>query len=208
MAKEDKTSKLLTIILAIVISIAAIAVLYVNLPENEESNDIGNIDNEGPEDNETEEPAALFSITYNNTDYNYTLENLVSIEEYTGNIRYIKLGWLPEIVITDPINFTGVQWSTLATEIGISSENYSLLIKATDGSEEYNLSMINGHVDVYNESGNKTGKDNLTFLIAYKEEGEYISEDGPVVTIFVDEGKIISSKLKTKYVESIEVIDS
>ena len=208
MAKEDKTSKMLTILLAIVISIAAIAVLYVNLPENEGNDDTGNIDNQEPEGNETEEPVVLFSVTYKNTDYNYTLENLVSIEEYTGNIRYIKLGWLPEIVITDPINFTGVRWSTLATKIGISSENYSLLIKATDGSDEYNISMINGYVDVYNESGNKTGKDNLTFLIAYKQEGEYISEDGPVVTIFVDEGKIISSKLKTKYVKSIEVIDS
>jgi len=208
MTKEDKTSKMLTILLAIVISIAAIAILYVNLPQNEGNDGTGDIDNQEPEGNETEEPVVLFSVTYKNTDYNYTLENLVSIEEYTGNIRYIKLGWLPEIVITDPINFTGVRWSTLATKIGISSENYSLLIKATDGSDEYNISMINGYVDVYNESGNKTGKDNLTFLIAYKQEGEYISEDGPVVTIFVDEGKIISSKLKTKYVKSIEVIDS
>ena len=73
MTKEDKTSKMLTILLAIVISIAAIAILYVNLPQNEGNDGTGDIDNQEPEGNETEEPVVLFSVTYNNTDYNLSL---------------------------------------------------------------------------------------------------------------------------------------
>ncbi len=196
MTEKNNTNKILTIGLVIIIAIAAIVLIYVNLPEDEKTNGEGT-------DNSNE---VLLTVTYNDTNYEYKLEDLESIEQYTGSIKYIKLGWLPDIVITGPTNYTGVRWSTLATEIGISSTNYSLLIEATDGSDEYNQSMINGHVDIYNESGKITGEGNLTFLIVYKEENEYIDEDGPIVTIFVDDGAIVSSKLKIKYVTSIEIV--
>ena len=206
MAEKKETSKILTIGLVIVLVIAAIVLVYVNLPQDNTSTD-GEVNDETTDNNTTDDTnEVLLTVTYNNTQNEYTLEDLESIEQYTGSINNIKLGWLPEIVITGPTNYTGVRWSTLVSELGITSTNYSLLINATDGSKEYNQSMINGNVDIYNESGNITGKGSLTFLIAYKEENEYITEDGPILTIFVDDGYIVSSRLKFKYVTSMEVI--
>lgn len=209
MAKEDTSSKMLTILLAIIISIAAIVFLYVNLTQDTTEDETSDGDTNGGDtgDNETEEPETLLTVTYNNIDYEYSLEDLEELERYEGKAKNIKLGWLPEIKIVGPINYTGVRWNTLISDIGISIQNYSISVVASDDyTKEYNNSMIEGNIKIYNETtGNKSGIGNLTLLIAYKEENQYITEDGPIKTVYVDSGMITSSRLKVEKTISIEI---
>ena len=160
-----------------------------------------------PENGETE---TIFSFTFGDETTNYTLENLESLEEFTGSGTYIKTGWLPDVVLDGPTNFTGIRVDTLLNQIDNLPDNYSIIVYASDEwTTEYNKSVINGQVGIYNESGNITQIGSVTMLFAYKKEGTYITdpEEGPIRVAFLDDGKITSSKLWAKMVVAAELIE-
>ena len=164
-------------------------------------------DKENTTNGETE---AIFSFTYGNDTTNYTLQDLKALEEFTGIGTYIKTGWLPNVVLDGPTNFTGVRVNTILDQIEDLPNNYTIRVHSSDDwTTDYSQSTINGQVSIYNESGNITQTGGVTMLFAYKKEGSYITdpEEGPIRIVFIDDNKITSSTLWAKMVVSVELLD-
>ena len=88
--------------------------------------------------------------------------------------------------------------------------NYSILVNTSDFTTfNYNKSVINGQVEIYNESGNITQTGGVTMILAYKQDGIYLTDtdDGPLRIAFVNNGKITSSQLWARMVVSFEIIE-
>jgi hypothetical protein len=65
-----------------------------------------------------------------------------------------------------------------------------------------------GSVEIYNETGNITANSGAIMILAYMQNGEYISEqDGPLRIVFVNSNAITNSRLWAKLVVSIEIMD-
>lgn len=215
MADKDKTNKILTIVLAIVICLAAVVIIYVNLPQEttdytqDETNDGNTTD-----DDETEEPVTLLTVMYNNTKNEYTLEELESFSAVTGTGRQVKSKLLPDTIqITPDLNesaweFVGVAVSTLLEEFEDLPDNYNITVTASDDwTSEYTKDNVAGVVNVYNETG-IIGTSGATMILAYKQDGEYISDDyGPLRITFVGSDAITESSLWAKFVVSIEIVE-
>jgi hypothetical protein len=200
MAEEKNTNRIIGLILAVIILVAIFTIIYLNLPEETEEKD--KITN-----GETE---IILSFTFGDVTTNYTLEDLEALEESTGIGTYIKTGWLPDVVLDGPTNFTGISANTLLNQVDNLPNNYSIVVYSSDDwTTEYNKSVVNGQVKIYNESGNITETGGVTMLFAYKKEGEYMKdpEEGPIRIAFVNGGKITSSKLWAKMVVSFELIE-
>lgn len=189
MAKEDMTSKMLAIILVVVISIAAIVVLYVNLPQENEAED-GTTDGQTDdtvddttdetEDNESVIPETLLTVTYNNTDYEYTFSEIENFTKTTGTARYLKASPFfssGTIIIVPPMNetanqYTGVKVQAILEQIEELPESYNVSLAAPDGYDtDFNSTEINGDVTTYNETGNETNVE-ASIILAYKQNGE------------------------------------
>ena len=203
MVKGEATNKVLTLVFAILIIIAAITLIYVNLPEEgtEEKTD-----KTSGEANTTE----VLSFSYKDEQLNYTISDLEGLEEYTASGSYIKTGWLPTVVINGPYNYTGVRFTTLINQFNDLPDNYNITVESSDGwIITYAYNETQGNVEIYNETGNITGVGGATMLLAYKEDGEYLTNetDGPLRIVFVGENTITTSKLWAKWVISIEIIE-
>jgi len=209
---ENNSNKMITIALAAVICIAAIVLLYTNLPQDNTNDET---DNGTPDDNQSAEPAVILTVTYNNTDYNYTLEDLESFTTTTGTGRYVKSKLLPDtVLITPDLNesawsFTGVAVSTLLDEFNSIPDNYNITVTASDGwTSTYTKEQVDGTIDIYNETGNVTSTTGATMILAYKQDTEYISEDpGPLRISLVGDDIITLSNLWSKMVVSIEIVE-
>ncbi|KYK22996.1 hypothetical protein AYK21_03155 [Thermoplasmatales archaeon SG8-52-2] len=200
MAEEKNKNKIIGFVLAVIILIAIFTIIYVNLPEETEKKD----------ESLNGEKETIFSLKFRGKITNYSLEDLESLEEFTGMGTYIKSGWLPDVVLDGPTNFTGIRANTLLNQIDNLPNNYSIVVYSSDDwITEYNKSAINGQVEIYNESGNITQTGGVTMLFAYKKEGDYLTDtdDGPLQIAFINDNKITSSKLWAKMVVSIELID-
>ena len=205
---------LITIILAIIISAAALTFLYVNLPQekprDDSSDTIPNEPGEEP-DEEPEESEIVFSISFEDQKLEYTLEELESFEQYSGSGSYIRTKLLPDTVeITGPYEFIGVKISTLILKIENLPENYNILVFSSDDwRTEYTKDQVEGLVKVYNESGNETEASEATIILAYKENNEYITDEkiGPLRIAFVGDNPITASDLWAKMVVSIEITE-
>ncbi|KYK30621.1 MAG: hypothetical protein AYK22_03305 [Thermoplasmatales archaeon SG8-52-3] len=198
MDKNNKY-KIITIALSIIILAAIFTIIYVNLPKEEDTND----------KKTNGEKQNIFTITYGDEIINYTIEDIEKFEEFTGTGTYIKTGWLPDVSLEGPFNFTGVKVNTILNQIDNLPNNYTVNITSSDGwTTNFNLNTINGQVSIYNESGNITQTGGVTMILAYKQEGKYLNEsnDGPLRVAFIDGDKITSSKLWTKWVISFEII--
>lgn len=210
MPTENKSNKIITIVLAVIITLAAITVIYINLPQNNENKKITG-GNNGQQDggNQTTEPVIL-TVTYGDKQTNYTLDELEALESYTGSGRYIKIGALPSVMINGPYEYTGVNMTLFLDQFTNLPQNYSIVVKSSDNRiTNYSYSQIHGDVATYNESsGNISGTGSVTMLIAYKESGEYINDStlGPLRIVFVDDGLVTASNLWTKIVVSIEIL--
>lgn len=201
---EEKTNKIITAVLAIIIIVAAIATLYVNLPKDTQNNN----ENTGETNDQSNESVTALTVIIGEEQMNYTLEELESLEAFSGSGSYIKTGWLPTVEIEGPFNYTGISITTLLDQLENLPENYTITVEASDGyTKEYNTSYITGNVDIYNETGNITGTGGVTLLLAYMEENSYINESagGSIRIVYVDDGAITSSGLWVKNVISIEI---
>ncbi len=213
MAKEDMASKMLAIILIVVISIAAIVVLYVNLPQENEVED-GTTDGQ-TEDNESVIPETLLTVTYNNTDYEYTFSEIENFTSITGTARTLKWGYYEStgtVIIDPPMNetanqYTGVKVQTILEEIENLPETYNVTISAEGYEQEFNSTEINGYIKTYNETANATYVE-ASVVLSYKENGEYLSEDnGPLMVAIVGDEPISPSDRWVTNVVSIEITE-
>ena len=199
---EKNNRKIITILLAIVILIAILALVYVNLPEETKEDD--NNDDIIPVGEE------VLSIIYESQETNFTLSDLEELEGYSGSGSYIKTKVLPDVLIDGPYNFTGVKFSTLISQMERLPENYNITVIASDGwTSEFTKDQINGEIEVYNETGDIILEGNVTMILAYKEDNEYIDDEevGPLRIAFVGEDAITASNLWSKMVVTIEIIE-
>ncbi len=157
-----------------------------------------------PPNNQPEE--TLLTIGVGSHSYNYTLSNLTVLQNITGQGSYInKAG-----KITGPNTYTGVSISVLLNAIPSIRSPYIFHAIASDNySRNYTINETNGHVTVYNETGAEIGTGNLTMIIAYKENGEFLNEStkGPLRIAFVDtEPSLTNSGLWVSSLVKIEII--
>jgi hypothetical protein len=197
MAKENKYNKIITIVLALIITVASITIIYINLPkdENEAENINGN----------NQENEIVLQTLYDDKYINYTLDQLQELELITGSGGYIN----SVNVTTGPYELTGVSITTILDQFDILSENYSIRIKAADDyTKTFNLSYINGEIPVFNEVGEQIGTGGVTMIINNKENEKYLdSSVGPLRLAFIYEEGFTSSKIWIKQVVSIIIID-
>jgi hypothetical protein len=211
MPTENKSNKIITIVLAVIIILAAITVIYISLPQNKENEKAsgGNNGQQGG-DNQTEE-SVILTVIYGDEQTNYTLEELEALDSYTGMGGYRTS--FPSI--KGQGNYTGIPVTTLVELIAGDIENYSVVVYSSDGSNKtYTFSMVQGNVDIYNPNNasdaTPIGNGGLTMVLTYKYEGDYLNEskDGKLKITFLDEsGSITSSGLWWKYVTYIEIIE-
>ncbi|MFH1014221.1 MAG: hypothetical protein V1769_06945 [Thermoplasmatota archaeon] len=197
-----KTNKILSAAVAIAIIISVAILVYVNLPKQTESS---------TEDNTAHKTSpSIFTLIYNDQQTNYTLSNLVQLETYTaeGGSR-TQSGFIKGMG-----NYTGINISTLVSLFHPAPLPYSLKVFSEDGTNRtYNYTTILGNVDIYNADNasdpNATGKGNMTMVLAYKYEGNWLNEsnDGKLKIVFLDEkGSITQASLWLKKVTSIKII--
>ena len=198
----SKTNKIISAVVAIAIIIAIVVLVYVNLPKQTETPKDTN------DDHKTSPPT--LTLIYSDEQQNFTLGQIERLESYTAKGGYrtqkgtIK-GWG---------NYTGVNISTLINDLEPVPYRYSLLVSDEDGENiSYNFSTISGDINIYNAENasdpNPIGKGNLTMVLAYQFEGDWLNEsnDGKLKIVFLDEdGSITESALWWKKVVSIRVI--
>jgi hypothetical protein len=212
MPTENKSNKIITIVLAAIITLAAITVIYISLPQNKGKTTGGN--NEQQDGNNPTEESAILTVIYGDEQTNYTLEELEALDSYTGMGGYRTS--FPSI--KGQGNYTGVPIATLVEQTASNIENYSIIVTSNDGEQTenktYNYSLVLGNVDIYNPNNSSDptpiGNDGLTMVLTYKYEGDYLNEskEGKLKITFLDEsGSITSSGLWWKYVISIEIVE-
>ncbi len=198
--QEDKFNKYISVVLAVVIITAAGVYAYTHLVEKEPATS-------GSDQPPVVEPEEiLLTVSVGSEIFNYSLNQLMELDSIAGSGKYInKVG-----KITGPNNYTGVSMSVLLGTIESLPENYTLQAIASDGySVNYSMDEVNGQVSVYNETGDEIGTENMTMIIAYKENGELLNETtgGPLRVAFVDEqGFITSSGMWLRSLVKIEII--
>ncbi len=208
MAEEKINNKIITAILAIFIIIAAVIILYVNLPEETSTNDNDN------QENQTEDTIYL-TVSYGDEETTYTLDELESLDIITGFGGYRTS--FP--VIKGQGTYTGVPVTTLVElSAGIIS-NYTLKVFSDEGGTieniTYDYGAVQGNVDIYNSTNasDETPISNggVTMIVCYQKDGEYLDEssDGKLKIAFVnqDEELITASSYWWKYVYLIEIIE-
>ena len=159
------------------------------------------------------EEEEILTIIYEDYSIIYNLNDLESMESYTGTGGYIKSKLLPDSVVIENLNlYTGVKIINLIDDISGMPENYNLSIISTDGwFVNFTKNEVMGYVDIYDEMGSIISNQTTVMIIAYKENGEYynvIDEDnviGPLRIAFVGNDVITSSNLWSRKVVSIHI---
>jgi hypothetical protein len=201
----SKTNKIVSAVVAIAIIISAIILIYVNLPKQTETTEE---DNTNPPA-QKEAPAAL-TIMYNDEQFNYTFGQIERLEPYTAKGGYRTQAG----VIKGFGNYTGVNITTLVNTLQPVPYHYSLQVTDSNGEHIlYNFSTIHGDVNIYNPDNasdpNPIGKGNMTMVLAYQFEGNYLNEtsDGNLKIVLLDQnGSITEASLWWKKVVSIGII--
>ncbi|HUT00356.1 MAG TPA: hypothetical protein VMY59_08575 [Candidatus Thermoplasmatota archaeon] len=196
-----KTNKILTAVIAIAI-IASVAVLvYVNLPKQAETL----LEDNTPHN--TIPP--VLTLIYDDEEKNFTLAELERLEPYTKKGGYrTESGFIKGMG-----NYTGVNITTLIKTIDSVPLQYIIQVISEDGNLSYNYSTILGDVTLYDSNNgsnpNPIGKGNMTMVLAYQYEGNWLNEtsDGKLKIVFLDEkGSITKGSLWWKKVTSIRII--
>jgi hypothetical protein len=198
----SNTNKITAGVLIAALVIALGVYVFVNLPNQTQTE-------------ETQPPTppqtnTVLTVTINGHDINYTLAQLESFDAYTA-----KGGYRTSFpAIKGQGNYTGVRVQKLIDSLGYNLENYSLIVFSSDGSNKtFNYTTVCGNVPYYNPENasdeNPLGHGNLTLVLAYKYEGDYLnaSKDGVLKTTFLnDQGAITSSGYWWKFVDKIQVV--
>ena len=188
----DNGNKLIIGLLAVVILIAVGVFAYYEWPGSED-------------DSNSSDQATMLTVTYDGQQWNYSLNDLEGMEAYTG-----QGSMKTNSGVRDPDNYTGVRFTTLFQDIGVEPVTVSANITAADGySQVFNQSVLNGDLEVYNQSGNVTSAiATPVLIIAYRQNDAYIDEeDGPLRVVFVGEQHIITnSKYWLKQTVGIDVL--
>jgi hypothetical protein len=184
----DRNNKVITALLAIaIVFVVGVFVYYEWWPEREDKEDV-------------------ISIFYSGLEWSYTLENLKTLESYTG-----RGGMRTEIGVKGPDNYTGVSIEAILDDIGLpANSDIEMTLTAIDNySKTINTSVVHGHMVQYDQNGSSIESDTVPVLIlAYMENGEYIGDtDGPIRVAFVaPEPVYTNSKYWIKQVIRIDIL--
>jgi uncharacterized protein YxeA len=195
----SKTNKIISAVVAIAIIIAIAVLIYVNLPKPTEKTD------DNTDDHKSIPPT--LTLIYDDEQKNFTFGEIERLESYTA-----KGGYRNSVgVIKGVGNYTGVNITTLVNTLQPVPYRYTLQVFSEDGKNmSYNYSTIIGQVPIYNpENGSAIGTGNMTLVLAYQLEGDWLNEssDGKLRIVFLDnQGSITESKYWMKMVTSIKVI--
>lgn len=217
---DEKTNKIITTLLILVISIAAITLLYFNLPSDQEDMDNANgDDNDTPpiDDDDDEQPPAtiILTATYDEEIFSYTLEDLEKLDPITGYGGYRTS--FP--AIRGQGTYTGMPITELVENIAGEISNYSIIVTSNEGGNieniTYDYTTIQGNINTYNATNasddTPIDRGNLTMILGYKNDGEYLDpdEDGNIRICFInrEEEKITTASLWWKFVVSIEIVE-
>ncbi len=213
----EKQSMVITITLAIVIVCAISALIYVNLPSNNQDElqqeQTSDTEQSNGEDADELLSNLTISLIYGDQELMYNLSALTKFEQNTNSGRHIKTKLLPDsVILGDVYTFTGVTVQTLLEEFDELPKNYTLnVISRDEYVTEYSMDNVLGNVEVYDENGTITNE-TAVMLLAYMENGSYYheidldNEIGPFRIVFVgDDCPITSSALWSKQVVSIKV---
>jgi len=163
---------------------------------------------------ENEKDETILTVTFDDYTAEYSLDDLESIDSYTGSGRYIKTKLLPDsVVITDTVSYTGVRMYKILEDIPNLPDSYNISVVSSDDWEvTYTMDDIEGNVDIYDDVGNIIQNATAVMILAYKEDGQYYSkidqdgETGPLRVAYVDDDVITSSNLWSKMVVTVEII--
>jgi len=207
----ENNNKIITIILVLLISLAALTILYVNLPQ-ESTKENNNTEEEGDEQTDDE---VYFTVYYDDEQTEYTLDDLESMDTITGLGGYRT----SYPMIKGQAMYTGVPITKLVELLAGDITNYSIIVYSDEEGEidsiTYEFNETQGIIDIYNstnasdETPISTG--GVTMILCYEKDGEYLDEtsDGKLKIAFVneDEELITKSGLWWKFVYSIEIIE-
>lgn len=218
MAENRNLIIIIAIAAFIVMSISAI--LYINLPSDVETIDSEDTKetsetNENNSTNTTENQETyetILTITFNDIENTYTVMDLSQLNPLTLQGRSINVEKLPEVKLSDPINYTGISMKILLKEVQGLPETFNLTITSSDEiSLTYSKDTVFGDVDVYGENGSIIEAAAPIMFLAYAEEGVNYSESdpdnkGPLSVVFVGHSnQITSSDLWESKITSIEI---
>ena len=131
MAEKNNSNKMLTIGLVIIIAIAAIVVIYVNLPEEDKADDQITDDQteDETENNESNIPETLLTVSYNNTKYKVNADKIqekapINTFHLRFNVRSIIL-WSFSINISCVIARTINRFASKPTKCSTPTHNFT-----------------------------------------------------------------------------------
>lgn len=199
---STNSNKIIGAVVAIFIILSIAVLVYVNLPK-EQGTTPG--DTSPPDTN-----PSIFTLIYDDEQLNFTMDDLLQLDSYTGKGGYRTQNG----VIKGLGNYTGVPITTLVGSLREIPVLYSMRAYADDGYNlPYNYMTIIGNVTIYDPTNasdpNPIGQGNLTMVLAYHYEGDWLDEssDGKLKIVFLDEeGSITESSLWMKKVIMIRLI--
>jgi len=201
MAEKNGNNKVITIVLAVIITFAAIAVIYVNLPQ------------ETTKDDNTEE--IYLTVVYEKEQLTYTLSELEALEIITGMGGYRT----SYPAIKGQGIYTGVPITTLVELSARSITDYNITVHSDENGVkdniEYTYDTVQGNLDIYNSTNasdeNPITIGGVTMIVCYAKDSEYLDEskDGKLKIAFITENEelITKASLWWRYIYLIEIIE-
>jgi hypothetical protein len=149
------------------------------------------------------EDDVLLTLTYEDQEKKYTLDELENLDSYSG--RGGRLNVLGNI--QGPFSYTGVRISKFAQEFQNVPSGYELLTVSTDGYVyKFTNDQIKGNIQVYDMNGNPVGVGGVSMVLAYKEEGFTYFYGGPLRISWISNDDFITdAPYWPKYVDEIEI---
>ena len=148
----------------------------------------------------------VLTISYNSTNYNYTLDKLISSFKSVSGLG-TKINQIGKI--SSPENYTGIPIYVLLQSIDDLPDNYWLIASATDYVYNFSKENVSGKVDLYNENSKSYGIGNITMILAYEMNDKYLNETsgGPLRIAFIDDkGSITHSSMWVSSVIKLTII--
>jgi|GEM_PF-2266949 len=197
-----KNSMIRNIVFGVVIIISIGVYVSTNLLEN----DTIKTDNiENPKVVSQEE---LLTVTFNSTDYTFSLDGLISSYETISGFG-TKINQIGKISETN--KYTGIPICLMLESIDDLPDNYWLIASASDYEYNFSKENVSGKVELYDENSESYFMGNMTMILAYKINDKFLDETngGPLRIVFIDDkGSITHSSIWVGSVNRLLVIKS